>query len=371
MVAFPPGGPTDFVGRLVAEKMTALLGQRVYIDNKPGANGTLGGGDVAKSDPDGYSLFLTTAGAVTVSPHIMPSMPYDTLRDFAPVALVTKVTEVLVVTPKLGIKPSRILSRSPRQKPGTITFASTGIGSPPHLAQVLLAASAGVEFLHVPYRGAAPALTDLLGGQVQVVALDVPVVIAQIQAGMLLPIGAAADKRDAILPDVPTLAEQGYPNTDASNWYGCWRRPRRRRRRSPSSTKPSTTHSTIRRCTTSSSKPARRRSAARRIARHLHEGRIREMGTRGPRARHQGDDVVGSIATYPGRYSPVAGSRFSFGSASRSTGSTGALSRARRRARRSRGCTSLYAPAHQRRRLPISPSAKTNTGGIIVHSPSR
>src|ERR1700684_2118387 len=104
VVAFPPGGPTDLVGRIVADKMTQELGQRVYIDNKPGANGTLGGGDVAKSDPDGYSLFLPTAGAVTVSPHIMPTMPSDALRDFSPVALVTKVTEVLVVTPKLGIR---------------------------------------------------------------------------------------------------------------------------------------------------------------------------------------------------------------------------------------------------------------------------
>jgi tripartite-type tricarboxylate transporter receptor subunit TctC len=219
VVAFPPGGPTDFVGRLVADKMTTLLGQRVYIDNKPGANGTLGGGDVAKSDPDGYSLFLTTAGAVTVSPHIMPNMPYDALRDFAPVALVTKVTEVLVVTPKLGIKTVKELVALAKEKPGTIAFASTGVGSPPHLAQEMLDASAGVQFLHVPYRGAAPALTDLLGGQVQVVALDVPVVIAQIQAGNLVPIGAASNKRDAVLPDVPTLAEQGYPNTDASNWY--------------------------------------------------------------------------------------------------------------------------------------------------------
>ncbi len=219
VVAFPPGGPTDFVGRVVADKMTQLLGQRVYIDNKPGANGTLGGGDVAKSDPDGYALFLTTAGAVTVSPHIMPSMPYDALRDFAPVVLVTKVTEVMVVTPKFGIKTVKELVALAKEKPGTIPFASTGIGSPPHLVQELLDASAGVQFLHVPYRGAAPALTDLLAGQVQVLAADVPVLIAQIQAGNLVPIGAAADKRDAILPDVPTLAEQGYRNTDASNWY--------------------------------------------------------------------------------------------------------------------------------------------------------
>jgi tripartite-type tricarboxylate transporter receptor subunit TctC len=219
VVAFPAGGPTDFVGRVVADKMSTLLGQRVYIDNKPGANGTLGGGDVAKSDPDGYSLFLTTAGAVTVSPHIMANMPFDTFRDFAPVSLVTKVSEVLVVSPKLGIKSAKDLIALVKEKPGAVTFASTGIGSPPHLAQLMLDTSAGVTFLHVPYRGAAPALTDLLGGQVQVVALDVPVVISQIQAGNLVPIGIAGDKRDAVLPDVPTLAEQGYPNTDASNWY--------------------------------------------------------------------------------------------------------------------------------------------------------
>ncbi|HTV36778.1 MAG TPA: tripartite tricarboxylate transporter substrate binding protein [Xanthobacteraceae bacterium] len=219
VVAFPPGGPTDFVGRLVADKMSSLLGQRVYIDNKPGANGTLGGGDVAKSDPDGYSLFLTTSGAVTVSPHIMPNMPFDTFRDFAPVALVTTVNEVLVVSPKLGVKNVKELVALAKKKPGAITFASTGVGSPPHLAQLLLDAAAGVKFLHVPYRGAAPALTDLLGGQVQVVALDIPVVISQIQAGTLVPIGIAGDKRDAVLPDVPTLAEQGYPNTNAANWY--------------------------------------------------------------------------------------------------------------------------------------------------------
>jgi tripartite-type tricarboxylate transporter receptor subunit TctC len=220
VIAFPAGGPTDFVGRLIADRMTAVLGQRVFIENKPGANGTLGGETVAKSDPDGYTLFLTTAGAVTVSPHIMANMPYDALRDFAPVALVTTVTEVLVVTPKSGIKNAKELVALAKEKPGAITFASTGIGSPPHLAQELLSSSAGVKFLHVPYRGAAPALTDILGGQVQVLAADIPVLIAQIQAGSLLPIGAAANKRDAILPDVPTLAEQGYPNTDASNWYG-------------------------------------------------------------------------------------------------------------------------------------------------------
>jgi tripartite-type tricarboxylate transporter receptor subunit TctC len=218
VIAFPPGGPTDFVGRLVTDKMSAELGQRVYIENRAGAAGTVGADNVAKADPDGYSLFLTTSGAVTIAPHIQ-SVPYDPLRDFAPVALVTKVTEVLVVTPKLGIKTVKELIALAKEKPGAVAFASTGIGSPPHLAQELLDVSANVKFLHVPYRGAAPALTDLLGGQVQVLAADLPVLIAQIQAGALIPIGAAADKRDALLPDVPTLAEQGYPNTEASNWY--------------------------------------------------------------------------------------------------------------------------------------------------------
>jgi tripartite-type tricarboxylate transporter receptor subunit TctC len=218
VIAFPPGGPTDFVGRLVTDKMSAELGQRVYIENRAGAAGTVGADNVAKADPDGYSLFLTTSGAVTIAPHIQ-SVPYDPLRDFAPVALVTKVTEVLVVTPKLGIKTVKELVALAKEKPGAVSFASTGIGSPPHLAQELLDVSANVKFLHVPYRGAAPALTDLLGGQVQVLAADLPVLIAQIQAGALVPIGAAADKRDALLPDVPTLAEQGYPNTEASNWY--------------------------------------------------------------------------------------------------------------------------------------------------------
>jgi len=219
LIAFPPGGPTDFVGRLLADKMSTLLGQRVYIENKPGANGTVGADNIAKSDPDGYSLFLTTAGAVTISPHVMTNIPYDPLRDFAPIAEAVTNTTVLVVTPTMAIKTAKELVALAKQKPGAITFGSTGIGSTTHLAQVLLADAAGVNFLHVPYRGAAPMLTDLLAGQVQVVAADLTVLMAQIQAGTVVPIGAAADRRNQMLPDLATLAEQGYPNTDASNWY--------------------------------------------------------------------------------------------------------------------------------------------------------
>jgi tripartite-type tricarboxylate transporter receptor subunit TctC len=219
LIAFPPGGPTDFVGRLLADKMTTLLGQRVYIENKPGANGTVGADNIAKSDPDGYSLFLTTAGAVTISPHVMANIPYDSLRDFAPIAEVVTNTTVLVVNPKMAIKTATELVALAKQKPGAIPFASTGIGSTTHLAQVLLADAAGVQFLHVPYRGAAPALTDLLAGQVQVLAADLTVLMAQIEGAAVVPIGAAADQRNQTIPQVPTLTEQGYPNTDASNWY--------------------------------------------------------------------------------------------------------------------------------------------------------
>ncbi len=238
----------------------------------------------------------------------MQSVPYDPLRDFAPVALVTKVTEVLVVTPKLGIKTVKELVALAKEKPGAISFASTGIGSPPHLAQELLDVSAGVKFLHVPYRGAAPALTDLLGGQVQVLAADLPVLIAQIQAGTLVPIGAAADKRDAILPDVPTLAEQGYPNTDASNWYALL---------APAKTPPAVIAKLNKAVNDALNDPrgarqARqiRRHAGRRHAggaRRVHEGRIREMGhawspsaaSRIRRSRHCRNAHRHTIAAHP------------------------------------------------------------------------
>jgi tripartite-type tricarboxylate transporter receptor subunit TctC len=220
VIAFPPGGPTDYVGRLIADKMKTMLGQNIIIENKPGANGTLGGESVAKAEPDGYTLFLTTVGAVAVSPHIMPDLSFKPLRDFAPIAEVVTNTTVIVVNPALGIKTATQLVALAKEKPGAVTFASTGIGSTPHLAQELLSMAAGVKFLHVPYRGAAPALTDLLAGHVQVLAADVPVLIAQIEAAKIVAIGVAANQRAEILPQVPTLAEQGYADTDASNWYG-------------------------------------------------------------------------------------------------------------------------------------------------------
>jgi tripartite-type tricarboxylate transporter receptor subunit TctC len=219
VVAFPAGGPTDFVARLVADKLKAALGQNVIVENRPGANGAIGADYVAKGEPDGHLLFLTTVGAVAITPHLgKPN--YDPLRDFAPVSLVVRNTTILVVKPDMPVASAKELAALAREKPGAIPFASTGSGSMPHLALELYQSAASVKFLHVPYRGAAPALTDLLGGQVQALFADTPVLLPHIQGGKLKPIGAASGSRNPLLPEVPTLAEQGFADTTADNWYG-------------------------------------------------------------------------------------------------------------------------------------------------------
>ena len=220
VIAFPPGGPTDFVGRLLADKMKDILGQPVLIENKAGANGAIGADFVAKADPDGHTIFLTTVGAVAITPNMRTDLPYDTLRDFAPISLVVRNTTILVVKPDMAANSAKDLAEMAKQKPGAIPFASTGVGSMPHLALELYQAAAGIKFVHVPYRGAAPALTDLLGGQVQALFADLPVLMANIQGGKLKPLGAASAQRNPKMPNVPTLIEQGYADTVADNWYG-------------------------------------------------------------------------------------------------------------------------------------------------------
>jgi tripartite-type tricarboxylate transporter receptor subunit TctC len=220
VIAFPPGGPTDFVGRLLADKLKDLLGQAVVIENKAGANGAIGADYVAKAEPDGYTVFLTTVGAVAITPNMRTELPYDTLRDFAPVTLVVRNTTILVVKPDMAANSAKELAAIAKAKPGAIPFASTGVGSMPHLALELYQAAADIKFVHVPYRGAAPALTDLLGGQVQAFFADAPVLMSQIESGKIRPLGAASGKRNPKLPNVPTLAEQGYADTEADNWYG-------------------------------------------------------------------------------------------------------------------------------------------------------
>jgi tripartite-type tricarboxylate transporter receptor subunit TctC len=220
VVAFPPGGPTDFVGRLLADKLKASLGQNVIIENRAGANGAVGAEYVARANPDGATLFLTTVGAVAVTPHLTQKVAYDPIRDFAPVILVVRNTTMLVVKDDMPVASAKELTALAARNSGTIAIASTGTGSMPHLALELYQAAAGVKFLHVPYRGAAAALTDLLGGQVQGMFADALVLLPQIRGGKIRALGAASAKRNMALPDVPTLAEQGFADTSADNWYG-------------------------------------------------------------------------------------------------------------------------------------------------------
>lgn len=220
IVAFSPGGPADFVARLLAERLKDLLGQTFIVENRAGANGAIGAAYTARAAPDGYTLFLTTVGAVAVTPHLTRQTDYDVIKDFEPISRVVRNTTILVVRPDLPVESARDLAAMARARPGTIAIASSGVGSMPHLALELYQSAADVHFIHVPYRGAAPALSDLLAGNVQGMFADVPVLLPLIQAHKLKPIGAAADYRSEILPDVPTLAEQGFQNTSAENWYG-------------------------------------------------------------------------------------------------------------------------------------------------------
>ena len=219
VIAFPAGGPTDFVGRLIADKLKDTLGQ-VIIENKPGANGAIGADFVAKSPPDGYTLFLSTVGAVAITPNMRNDLPYDVLRDFAPVTLVVRNTTVLVVRADYPANTAKEFVEIAKKKDGSLPFASTGVGSTTHLAEEMFGTAAGFKFVHVPYLGAAPALTDLLGGQVDAFFADAPALMAQITSGKVKALGAASDRRNPKLPNVPTLAEQGYPNTSSDNWYG-------------------------------------------------------------------------------------------------------------------------------------------------------
>jgi tripartite-type tricarboxylate transporter receptor subunit TctC len=219
VIAFPAGGPTDFVGRLLADKLKDSLGQ-VIIENKPGANGAIGADYVAKAPPDGYTLFLTTVGAVGITPHLRKDLPYDTLRDFAPVTLVVRNTTMLVVRADSPVNSTKEFVAMAKSRNGDFPFATTGVGSTTHLAIEMFSTAAGFKYIHVPYRGAAPALTDLLGGQVQAFYADMPVLLPQVKGGKVKPIAVAADRRNPMQPNVPTQAEEGYPNTSSDNWYG-------------------------------------------------------------------------------------------------------------------------------------------------------
>ena len=219
VVGFPPGGPADYTARLLSDKLPALLGVNVVVENRVGANATIGADHVAKSAPDGHTLFLTTCGAMAISPHVGAKLPYDPLRDFTPVAHVVNAYSTLAVHPSLPAKNVKDFVALARASKGQITIASTGIGSIPHLAQELLKVAAKIDLVHVPYKGAGPSVTDAIGGQISSLILDVTPLLPHIKGGKLRAIGVAGDKRVTLLPDVATLEEQGFKNVEAPNWY--------------------------------------------------------------------------------------------------------------------------------------------------------
>jgi tripartite-type tricarboxylate transporter receptor subunit TctC len=219
IVPFPPGGPNDIIARVVGQRMSELIKQPVVIDNRGGQGGVLGTDAVAKAASDGYTIGIVSVSSLVINP-TMEKVPYDVARDFAPVTLVTTVPEMLVVASNVAARDMGELVALARGQPGKLNFASAGVGGLPHLAGELFKLTARIDIVHVPYRGAAPAINDLLGQQVQMAFLDLPVILPHIKSGMLRPIALGAPKRAPTSPEVPTTAEVGMPDLLIENWYG-------------------------------------------------------------------------------------------------------------------------------------------------------
>jgi len=219
IVPFPAGGPNDIIARIVGQRISELTRQPVVIDNRGGQGGTLGTDAVAKAAPDGYTIGIVNAGALAINQN-MEKVPYDTLKDLAPVTLVVTVPEMLVVASNVPAKNMGELVALAKAQPGKLNFASTGPGSLPHLAGELLKLTAGIDVVHVPYRGAAPAINDLLGQQVQMTFLDLPAILPHIRSGTLKPIALGTTARAPTAPEVPTTVELGMPELRIENWYG-------------------------------------------------------------------------------------------------------------------------------------------------------
>ena len=219
VVPFPPGGPTDILGRAIGAKLAEQMGQPVIIDNRGGAGGGIGADNVAKSAPDGYSLLLGTTGTHTINPNLYSKLPYDPIKDFVPISLVVKYLNILVVNPSLPVKSVADLIALAKQKPGQVTFGSAGNGSSNHLTGEMLAALAGVKMQHVPYKGSGPALTDVIAGQINFMFDQYSTVAPNIKAGKLRAIGIATKQRHRLLPDVPTISET-IPGFEVPLWYG-------------------------------------------------------------------------------------------------------------------------------------------------------
>jgi tripartite-type tricarboxylate transporter receptor subunit TctC len=219
VVSFTAGGPVDAVARALSEQLGKELGRTVVIDNKPGANGAIGATEVLRSEPDGSTIWITSVGAAAINPALYDKLPYDMQRDFAPVSLVVNNVELLVVNAADPAKDAAEFVANAKKRTDPTAMASTGIGSIPHLAIEQLADATGAKLLHIPYKGAAPAINDLMGGQVGGFFGDVPGLIGHVKGGKLKALGLASPQRHPALPEVKTLDEQGIKGVDTINWY--------------------------------------------------------------------------------------------------------------------------------------------------------
>jgi tripartite-type tricarboxylate transporter receptor subunit TctC len=220
IVGFPPGGSNDIVARIIAPKLTQILGAQVVVENRTGANATIGTDYVAKSPPDGYTIVLGSASPLVISPFTFSNIPYDTLRDFAPITTIGSTPEMMAIHPSLPARNLKEVVALARSQPGKLNFASSGNGGLPHLATELFKKLGKVNVVHVPYKGAGPAATDLVGGHVHGMIIDMPALAQHVKSGKLRGIVVTAEKRAPLLPDLPTSAEQGMPGLIAVNWFG-------------------------------------------------------------------------------------------------------------------------------------------------------
>jgi tripartite-type tricarboxylate transporter receptor subunit TctC len=218
IVPFPPGGPTDLLGRVVGDGLQAALGQPVVVENRSGAAGNLGVGLAARAEPDGHTFVVVPTGNIAVNPSLFKDLPYKP-SDLAPVTMMAMVENVLVVNPKVQATSLKELLALARKQPGILSFGSPGAGSQAHLAGELLSLQSGIELIHVPYKGIAPAVNDLLGGQITMMFAQMSSALPHIQAGKLQALGVASLKRSSAAPDLPTIAEQGFPDFEAVSWY--------------------------------------------------------------------------------------------------------------------------------------------------------
>jgi tripartite-type tricarboxylate transporter receptor subunit TctC len=223
VVPFPAGGPSDVYGRLLAKGMSERLGQQVIVENKSGAAGVTGVDFVAKSTPDGHVIGLASSSAATIMPHLMGSkMPFDMFKDLAAITLVNRVQEVLAVNPNIGVTDMKGLVAKAKAEPGKLDYGSAGLGGITHLAGELLKIEAGIDTVHVPYRGAAPAVVDLLAGRTHYAILDITIFLPHINVGKLKPLMVTSKVPAPLLPGVPTAAQAGYPSVLSDNWYGLY-----------------------------------------------------------------------------------------------------------------------------------------------------